>query len=493
MTNFLFLDARTGDGAANCAGYQYVNGTPTKLGTGFGTPYSVALNPTRTKPKNGLIQFQGELYAMAGDGIYKKDDPTVTTGGWTQQISFTTPDIGAPRYSGLHAIEVGGVMTVVGVFGENTAPDRWRWVKFDGTTWTQAGVYTELTTAMDFIQATQVYRGGLYMFWMSASNSIYSLSYDPSSDSFSQLAHPFENGNLVMSMCEYQGRLFAIGTDFTSTLAEFTGGSWSTVFADYTNPALGNNGSNNADGLWALLTDGVYMYALTAFIVAGVTRGWHCHRFDSSLNVVDLTFEVIPAALRPTGLGGSGPSPNSQRFYAVYDSDTDPANPEIFLYHAVNGISGTSFTVYQWNYDPANALGFGLNLLSTQDVGGDVYHSVPDTLPQGGCRIFTPGELDVKIVNRVGILGGEQITFRAYGGGTGRKFKMFYSIGGDPNLLEATLMTPVTGGSATFNGGLNQVEGIAADGATDYTIVWDIAANSVVPGIVIDRFPQVTV
>jgi hypothetical protein len=134
------------------------------------------------------------------------------------------------------------------------------------------------------------------------------------------------------------------------------------------------------------------------------------------------------------------------------------------LFYAVNGTGGTTWTVYKWNGSSA--------LMTLVDSGGgNVMHALPSALSFGE-RIFTAGELDIKITLREAVPGGEKVSFTVSGGGTGRKMKMHHLLKGTPPLLSCTLSAPVTGGSATFNGGLNQVENIDADGVTVYTVVW---------------------
>lgn len=498
MPSFLFMNAKTA-GAGACTAFQYVNATPTQLGTSFGAGYGTT-DRERDAAKNHLVQFQGELYAMARDGVYKKDDPTVTTGGWTQQIAFTSPETLRCTGTGLHPMVVGGVLNLVGVFQEASQSNRFRWVKFDGTTWTQAGAYTEVANLgarqhMDSI----VYRGVLY-FLTGEGDVNYTGTFDPGTNSFANITNPFVDFSTTVGVGIFQDRLFALGQVSVTDvgLAEFTGGSWNLVGTIEDAVVLGFRNSK-----WACFSDGTYLYLIYGRqpVVAN-SRGWRASRWSptASPNFLDISTEVLPSALLSVTDGGTHSITTNiieERLIPVYDADTDPANPVIYLYFALNGVVGTGHTMYRWNLNPADVAtvlpGNPSNVMTSIDSGGDTQHSAPAHMSQGGCRIFTPGELDVKIVSRVGVLGGEEITFRAYGGGTGRKVKIFYAVGGEPSLLECTLAGPVTGGSATLNTGLNQVEGVAADGATDYTVIWDLAADSVVPSTEIDRFPQVSV
>lgn len=98
MPNFLVNDWRAGSGG-QCVAYIYNNASPSQLGDPFGTTVG-AIYPQAGRSFNGIIQFQGEIYAVARDGVYKKDDPTSATGGWTdlRGISMETP--GVVRFNG---------------------------------------------------------------------------------------------------------------------------------------------------------------------------------------------------------------------------------------------------------------------------------------------------------------------------------------------------------------------------------------------------------
>jgi len=480
MPNLLFLDGKSGAGGTACAVFQYVNATPTQLGNAFGTNFGTE---QLSAPRNGVIQFQGELYSFAKDGIYKKDDPTLTTGGWTQQIAFTLV-VATTGYSGLYPIEVGGVLNLVGVFRSNDTSNSFRWVKFDGTTWTQAGSFTSLLQTSHLIDAI-VYRGVLHCVWYQSNPN--TTTFDPAANSFATVTLPFSSVGGHQSMCVFLDRLFMVSKANGAqwALYEFAGGTWGHV----TNVGVTTNASGITEGKACLFTDGVNMYAAYhTHQFSTADTGWRLEQFDSVLAQTNATAD-LPAALRSANDGGSFAGGTAvlitHRMFAIYDVDTTLGTLGLYLAHTAESNPGTSYTLFVHN-------GPG-SVMTSVDVGGDVRHGPPSGHPQGGCRIFTPGELDVKIVARTAVLGGEQISFTAYGGGTGRKFKLFYALDGEPNLLEATLATPVTGGSATFNAGLNQVEDIAADGVTVYTIIWDITADSVVAGTILDRFPQITV
>ena len=478
MPAYLVLDAQTGAGGTTCAAYRYLNATPTQIGNTFGTSFSGTA--TSTRPRNLVVQFGGELYAMARDGIYQKDDPTSMTGAWSQVLAFVTPSTTQCRFTGLFPVEVAGQTYLVGIYGNSASAAQWRWVKFDGTTWTQAGSNVA-SSSMSQIHNAIVYGGVLHLIGMSFSAG---MTYDPSSDAFGTTTTPASTQRGGMSLCVFQGRLFGQVIDATGPiyLYEYTAGTWSS-FANLSGTTIG---AINWEGCHhSLITDGTNMYGIWPASAGGADSGWSVSQISAAFAVTDISTTVLPGALLSTNNGGSYPASGATNdvFLGCYDVDTAPGTVGIVLYFANSSTSGTLLTAYQWN---GNA-----SVITQIDIGGNVYHSLPTGYQNNGERIWTAGELDISITARVPVIGGERISFIAYGGGTGHSMKLYFAFDGEPFLLEATLATPVTGGSATFNSGLNQVEGVDGDGATVYTIIWTAPVDGVTIGTRVTRVPQI--
>ena len=470
-----------------CEAFRYVNASPVSLGT-FGLDITGSISISGSS-RNAIIQFQGQIYALANDGIYQKDDPTVDGGTWTVALTFVSPQTSnRDTYWGIYPVEVGGVLHLVGVRpAGGGAVAQARWFDFDGTTWTEAPADINVGSPVIIADST-VYRGLVLVL---AINGLVQV-YDPGSQSFSSTTVPIGVSRDVGSFCVFDDRLFVVTQDVGANVRvyEYAAGFF-VLLASATGPLVLSSVVYTS-ARWGAFTDGTYMYAMITNrrnLNNNSDAGWTVLRWDSSMGTpVDISATVLPSVLRPVNDGGSWPAGTTgyaSRALIFYDQETAPGTGDIYIGVASSPNNGTPITLYKWNGNAA--------LMTSVDTGGNIFHAFSTSLPQGGCRTFVPGELDVKIVSRVGVLGGEQITFRAYGGGTGRKFKLLYSIGGDPDLLEATLTGPVTGGSATLNTGLNQVEGVAADGVTSYTIVWDTAADGIAPGTILDRFPLVAV
>lgn len=495
MPNFLVADCRTGSGSTVCQAYQYVNATPVSYGNTFGTAMTTVTSPTFHQPNNMIIQFQGDIFAVARDGIYRKTDPTVFTGGWTLVHTFGSPSTSSGSFIGLHPIEIDGTMKLTTLYPSSTAND-WYWVEFDGTTWTEAGAPLDIGSSAPTraVRSIQEFRGILYITGINTSSLVRTIGFDPSAKTIFAAGLGINSSNYVADLCVFDDRMFALalGNDGDTELHEFNG----TTFDNVDDAWTGINhfsGGNIQEGKYCLFTDGTYMYGLVGANTDATTRGWYCYRWDTALTRTDISTEVLPTGLLNQDDGGNGQNADITGFQHVIDVERNPTAPVNYLFYYASAVQGSTQSLYRWNYDPiANPPPNAANKMTSIDTGGDVYHSLCTNHIKGGSRIFSPGELDVKIASRSATLGGEVITFRAYGGGTGRTFKLFYEIQGNPALQEATLKTPVTGGSATFNGGANQVENIAADGVTDYTIVWDIVADGLSAGDYVVRYPQIT-
>jgi hypothetical protein len=485
MPNFLVMDSTTGAGAT-CRAYSYANGTPTQIGNTFGNNQAHAgPNPTFSAGRNGCVQFAGDLYAQTEDGIYKKDDPSSMSGGWTIAHAWTQADSIYEQAFGLYVI--GTSLYAIGGDSNAGANTLW-WACFDGTSWTQA-VSGQFVGTMTGVVDAIVYHDVLHLIG-AFNGTTTQATFDAATTTFANKTAAWPSNRQLHSMCVFEDRLFAISEHNANNfgLYEYTG-SWVLV-ESFDSDVGGASGPGSTGvtniGKYGLFTDGTTLTALCLSNQFGY--GFLGFEWDTSIVRTDISeLGCIPAALRHSGVSGgtySGTTNiNNERMLPVYDLNSVVGTTDIYLYYAVNGTSGTSFTVYKWNGNTS--------VMTVVDSGGgNVYHAIPTGLPNYGERIFTAGELDIRILSRTGVVGGEEITFTVWGGGTGRKMKLHYTQEGTPQLLPATLALPVTGGSATLNTGSNQVEGIAADGTTVYTIVWDVQTDGLTTANRVARVPE---
>lgn len=484
--------------AGSCICYRYINSTPVQIGDPFGSKWTTANQ--RSLPRHSAVQYKGNLYALAADGVYVKDDPTTLAGTWTQDIAFTNPVLTQARTSGLHIVVINGEPILTVVFGDAASINRWRWAKFDGTTWTQAASDTIAGVGQVENYESIVYRNAIHMIGGSSVGDPNALVFDPTTESFTTPTEPWSGlQQACLSACIFNDRLFVVwyqtASGNTVRLSEYVAGSWVDL--------PGSDGGYNTvfttmnAAKWSLFTDGTFLYGL---VPAETTDGWRCLRWDNTLGTpTDITSSVLPSDLQSSTDGGSyAGNIEDGRFVACIDQNSDPLNPEIDLFFSVDGsTAGNPWSLYSWNGNAALIGSAGV----AEDTGGASHHSPPSGMNFGGEHIFTPGELDALIVGKAAVFGGQQIQASFWGdaGAADKNAKLYYATEGEPTLQEATLTgTPsVLSGPAaapTLNGGLNRLEGVEADdGASVYAFTWDIATDGISVGDRVQLFLRIFV
>jgi hypothetical protein len=348
-------------------------------------------------------------------------------------------------------------MMVYGINGDTLS---WRIVTFDGTTWSESATVTlSGGQNIDTIKAEIVYRNQLHILGQASAGTVSTTSlFSPAGTGSGAL------GSITgddPSICIFNDRLFmSKTTGVNRVLREYTG-TWN----DVATIAASGRSLNYRTAQSALMTDGTSMFAFWGSdnIGGGTQR---CYEINAALSPTDRTSTVLPSALT-SAIGGTEAA--TAHWMCVYDSNTTPGSTQPWLYYAASATSGTTFTVYQWN---GNA-----SVMTVADTGGDVAHSLP-TEVAGGERIWTAGELDIKITGVAPALGGEIISFIASGdaGNANKTVTFQWTNQGEPTSSSATLTGTATGGTASRSG--NSVINVDADGTTTYTVVWDTATDS---------------
>ena len=471
MANTLFTRVRGTSG--NQSVQRYADATPGQVGDPL-TPLLVAENadtPNNRWPRNRTCQFRGNLYAMAEDGIYRKNDPSVLAGAWTNVETLTdrSTGVGAHARSGIYVVDINGVPNLACYHGTfNSAASRKGHTSPDGSAWAETG--TLLGPARIGIIDEIVYRNVIH-YISQGGGTPEAGTYDPGSGTFSVVASPFVASKTTQGMCVFNDRLFAVYMidNATVALAEFTGGVWSLVPS--TQITIANNG-NSVIAKHALLTDGTNLYA---FVPTTTGHGWKCYQYTGALGVPsDISTDVLPVGLLGSDDGGSfGGSSILARCAATLDQNADPTVGALSLWFAANGTLGTTLTQYNW-IDNAT-------VITVQDSGGDVADAIPSGQQQGGERIWTAGEMDCVILARSAVLGGVELTLEFSGavGPADKTFDLYYGTDGEGAFAPATLANPVTGGTAALSGAGagNDVINIEANPAVVYTVVWNSGAD----------------
>jgi hypothetical protein len=257
--------------------YRYVGATKTQVGTNFGS----TLTPGQewvTSAKNRVINFQGELYAVSWDGVYRFNKtggnfPSgAPDGDWSKDnadgaLTFASPGGSTATrltQSGLHVMyyESGGeqIPFLVGIFYPATA-SRARAFQLNGNTgtWTETSDIVFTLTAGDTgVSDETVFGGKLHFATGSPSQT---QSYDPSTQTFSNHTLSAGRTGQGVSFCAFNGTLYALYAGSTIRLDSFNGASWTNVDSGWMTP---ENFANYPNGnRHCLFTDGTNMWALT--------------------------------------------------------------------------------------------------------------------------------------------------------------------------------------------------------------------------------------
>ena len=480
MPNFLTQKSR------GAAGNQQVWISANATHVAYGDDLGVAVESYSVgdAPRNRVMQVAGTVYSIGIDGVYTKDTPGLLTGPSTRVHQFgsgagATPDsVETNRKTGMHVISILNVPHLCMVYGTDTGNENWNGAILNLITdvWTETTEVALAAAGTDVISEI-VYRSKIYWITGPAVSNGHRLNiYDPTTSTITQVdlnqggTEGFQDGTGNFSLGILDDKLYIFGLDlFSGTEQWHVAELISTTlnrFATVQNIAA--VGTAAADGKPGFFTDGTFLYCFTWD--DNPTAGWNAYRVDNVGAVTQIN-TVLPIALRK---GAGPPTPTQARWAVTYDPNETPGTLDIYLWYAADGTEGTAQTLYKWvDGTPGNE-----TEMTLVDAGGDVGHAIPSTVTMtGGERIFVPGELDILITGRDPVLGGQRIRFKAYGdpGNADKNVEFFFDGASEPTVMLATLTGLAGGGTAVRVG--NQIQGVDANGITEYSAIWDVAAN----------------
>lgn len=482
--------------------FRLLGATPIQLGNDLNVTGETPTTGDNFMLTNRVIQFQGEVYAVGTDGVYKFNrgpgnfPSGAPQGDWSNlaiddALPFTNPSTGSAniwRTGSFYSVLSSGP-TIFGVYNTDTATANWRGFSLNGTT----GIWSETAdTVLSYLADTTgrpchrsiVYRNVLYFPKESSTGDLETLTFDPGSLSLGTFITTGINApaGASMSMCIFNDRFFALARNNTTTNAaiyELSGGNFVHLF-DIATSAL--DISQEGKHCLFLNEDGTKMIALFND-QTGVNPGWRAVEITDTVTVIaegaDVTTATIPAGIR----FGVATEPVTARFQVFYDQETTAGSYRVLLYYSSTGGSATTFTQYFWADNATQ--------LASEDVGATASFALPENAgpPGGGERIFTSGELDIQIVDRIPDLAGETIRFKCYGapGIADKNVELRFNTQNEvPTTLAALTGTPsvISGGAAapSINLGLKRLTGVEADGVSVYETIWDIGTDAVVAG-----------
>lgn len=460
----------------------------------FGDPLPTGIIETGTSLDDSIftnraVQFQGDVYAVAVNGVYKKTDPTSDSGAWTQNHAFTGV-VGATENFHLHGpyqIVLGGVSSLFVMWGEGGAATNWNASFLNGNTdvWSDVGIQAGVTHGATNSWGKQiVYRG----VWYGVSDTGI-MTFDPGAASFGTIsAGPISRLQRV-GFGIFNDRLLLLGrstaTGFVA-LYEIVGGAvahlFDTTFADLGGDAV-------TGGRYALFPDpgGVSLYGLATSSTGGT--GTIFMKFIDTAGTIsfstDLSNPVLPAGLR----AGGGTTVDTNRWWVHYDQETAPGIARLVIYHAPDGSSGSILTQYVFVDESTE--------IAQEDTGANAAWAFSNVMTGGGERIFTPGELNIEITDRIAILGGQAVRFKCYGqAGADKQVDFRRNTQTEVPLTVATLIgvpSVISGPAPAPTRSGNVLQGVTADGATLYETTWDIGTDGVPSGSRAQLAPRIFV
>jgi len=250
----------------------------------------------------------------------------------------------------------------------------------DGVTWTKTGPVA-LTNQTSALQANAFWQGGIFCS-AGLGGSARTYRADIGAKTIVEISQPDVNGTQNDScFAVFNDRLFGVWTkssDGRIGLWELAGLNWGLVT---TFPAAGAL-SFAADRKLALFVQGTNLYMVG---IAGNPLTWTCYEITAALAVTDVSgVTMAPIA---------GSETNTSRVGVIADGPINGGGtiPELDLYIAADGVSGTAVSTYRFNGSslPISALAGGNSVQNTWPLG----------VQYGGSVFWTAGQQTIELVS----------------------------------------------------------------------------------------------
>lgn len=419
---------------------------------------------------NAVTEFNGDLYIVHHEtttavNIYKR----TALNTWTLVHTLVVVSATWPGNVGLHVVNTGNIRYLATIHIANGTVYMARSV--DGTTWTNHNLGAHAVAQI--CRFATVYRGQILF---ASSTSI--LLVNVATATFSTIAHTF--GSIRgASICVFKNRIFMHATGSTNVpaqLYEISAGSLvQRVNLSWVGLGPGNTAGQNQPVLFpvkdASFTGGEKLVCI--FLDYGVNHNLNPHWQAAEIDVDGSNFtSTLRSNLIPTPYRYLGAQGNKQDIgWGVFiDNESDPANPRTYLFSWTD--TNAAFTHYEYVDSTSELVSQALGLNSSNFAlafsnvgGGERIHSSDDAGDE-----LTITKLEFSKGTSPGTT---LVTVRVAGdaGDASKVLKGYFSTFESPIMSQMTLTGSATGGSAVRNG--NQIEGIDADNATDYTFLWN--------------------
>lgn len=403
---------------ASCSVQRYANSTPTQFGDEFGTTVGFS---TENSTVGMVINVSGEVFALASNGIYRKQNPLVNAGPWELMHTFVT-SIYLGKSTGFALFDVAGVPTLACVL--KTAAADWQYIACTMPmvrpyTWSESSPFT-ISGVTNLIAAWPDNMGGSNWIKYGSQFIMMNCGFDLGAvpDAFHRSTfqvNPFTavgtgqtvasvqaqgNNRFKVSIALVNGRIILqdmiVGSE-AMRIIEWTGTH--TVRSTLSVGDAFNNEVSPSALFWPGSGDDFYL-----FYVDEVTDSLKCLKFtlDTNWTGTDITSAVVPPALSSLSA--------HTRVFVMADRTTNIGVTE-YLIGVSQGITtlGSPIYFYKWNGEAS--------LMTFVDSGGQESDSLPvcEHWASSGDYHYVPGELDVEITARVPTYGGSRISFVAHG------------------------------------------------------------------------------
>lgn len=461
--------------AGSVGGYELANGNAlTQLGVNI--PGAVTRNNGGDDftDYNDSIEFRGSKYLLTqtatSNGLYRiyKFDGA----NWNQVFENAAPTGGGDmrNMSGLFIYDAGSEPRLAFVHKQSNfilrvvhSPD--------GAVWTETGIGTAAFSNLD---GRWMLHNNEMWHILSSTNTV--MQFDLVGFTVTFYAKPGQAARPCL-LFEQAQQLYLINVDAFSNgdlrIYKFTGAGFVFVADITTDNRWQNIGSENGSPGVVVIGNDVYLF-MNGMGTGGTADAgstfFHLARTGVDTWTITENNTVIPASLRP-GIRGSGVG-DEDRWMPFIDTETNPLNPEIYLFVRPHPAPGSGTSLYKF-VDTSTEMTF-----QTASVAND--YVFPENL-QGDSQAVSRGAGNrAEIIDTAGVSGGTQVSYRVYGTVLSQTVKAYITDEGGVPVTQATLTDSATGGSSTRVG--NEIQSVDGDdGATLYTFVIDNIGSGLGP------------
>lgn len=416
---------------------------------------------------NRVIEFRGERYAYHRFQILAENEGG--TGNWGEVADLSAVQGSADtygRHTGLYKVQVNGVNTLIAIY-QNVSNQIGAVRSSDGVTWTTVNPIIIGADGGAQLSRSIVFRNQLYTYADYVGGSV--IRYNPQTDVGTLIDVPGTTFAPQHDFCVLGNNLYLVGTDGSTggdptKLYVLRGNAFEVI---HTFTEVQNNASNERS-CPTLFTDNTDLIAIIPgedTVRAGV--GDVALRIQNpgtgSQVVTDITTTLLPGIfVAPSGSQAS----ETAHWSCFVNSDSDPLNPEIFLFRVnnlLNTASDQTVAAYQFTNVSTELTYLGNGL--------DFEIALPDVKFGGSERIYGGNKVYAELEGFTEVTGGIQFFYRVFGTGTDKVGTLYINGGEAIPATVATLTGSATGGSSVRSG--NTITTITPDaGATLYSGVW---------------------